>query len=118
MVLNNIMGRQKSTQPTLIDCEGTYVTKPEEIANYLNDFFSSKIQKLRKEISYVTENNSTIFNIKNYMSVSPVSRCLVFCSPCFLMPIFGYVPVPVFIGSLLVNRIFMALRQVCSVQLF
>ncbi len=30
-------------------------------------FFSSKVQKLRKEISYVTENNFTIFSIKNYM---------------------------------------------------
>ncbi len=36
-------------------------------------------------------------------TVSPVSLCLVFCSPsCFLMPMFGYVPVPVFIVSLLV----------------
>ncbi len=27
----SIMGRQKSIQPTLIDCDGTYVTKPEEL---------------------------------------------------------------------------------------
>lgn len=34
--LNSIMGRNYSAQPTYIDCGGTSITKPKEIANYLN----------------------------------------------------------------------------------
>ena len=31
---------------TYVDCKGVSITKPQEIANYFNDFFINKIDKL------------------------------------------------------------------------
>lgn len=42
--VNSIMGRNTSTQPTSMDCDGIFITKPKEIANYLNNYFGSKVQ--------------------------------------------------------------------------
>lgn len=65
--LNSIMGRKSSLQPTYIDCGGTFITKPKEIANHLNDYFRSMIYKLRKELSHGTDNSLSITHIKKYM---------------------------------------------------
>ncbi len=35
--LNNIVGRNTSPQHTFIECGGTFIRKPKEIANFLND---------------------------------------------------------------------------------
>ena len=34
--INNIMGRNTTPQPIFIECGGTFITKPKEIANHLN----------------------------------------------------------------------------------
>ena len=66
-MLNDIMGRKTSPQPTFIESGGIFITKPKEIADYLNIFFRSKVNKLRKESSQRADNSSNIVNIKDYM---------------------------------------------------
>lgn len=58
--LISIMGRGDASAPSYIESEGTFITKPSEIANYFNDYFTDKVGKLRQqmpkfnwEISYV-----------------------------------------------------------------
>lgn len=64
--LNDIMGRNTSPQPTFIENGGTFITKPKEIADHLNNFFRSKVNKLRKESSQRAD-SSSIVNIQDYM---------------------------------------------------
>ena len=66
-MLNDIMGRKTSPQPTFIESGGIFITKPKEIADHLNIFFRSKVNKLRKDSSRRADNSSTIVNIKDYM---------------------------------------------------
>lgn len=49
--LNDIMGRNSSPTPSFIEVEGSFITKPVEIANYFNDYFMNKVCKLRQEMS-------------------------------------------------------------------
>lgn len=46
--LNDIMGRKSSSTPSFIEVEGSFITKPAEIANYFNNYFTSKVYKLRQ----------------------------------------------------------------------
>ena len=48
--LNDIMGRKSNPTPSFIEVEGTYLTKPVDIANYFNDYFTNKVCKLRQEM--------------------------------------------------------------------
>lgn len=45
--LNEIMRRKSNMCSTYVDCEGVYITKPQEIGNYFNIFFINKVEKLR-----------------------------------------------------------------------
>ena len=50
--LNEIMRRKSNMGNTYVDCEGVFfITKPQEIANYFNDYFINKIEKLRATMS-------------------------------------------------------------------
>lgn len=61
--LNEIMGRKSSATPSFIEVEGSFITKPVDVANYFNDYFINKVCKLRQEMSTVGESlNSHIQN--------------------------------------------------------
>lgn len=44
------MGRRNTSTPSYIESEGVFITKPLEIANYFNDYFTGKVEKLRQEM--------------------------------------------------------------------
>lgn len=46
-ILNQLMGKSGRSTPSYLEVEGQFMTKPEDIANYLSYFFSDKIQKLK-----------------------------------------------------------------------
>ena len=41
------MGKKANSTPSFIESDGSFITKPTDIANYFNNFFSGKISKLR-----------------------------------------------------------------------
>lgn len=55
-----------STQPTFIESGGIFITKPREVANHLSDFFSNKVQSLRKTVAK-RSNSSTTSHLKEFM---------------------------------------------------
>ena len=42
-----IFGKKANSAPSFIESDGSFITKPTDIANYFNDFFIGKISKLR-----------------------------------------------------------------------
>lgn len=48
--MNEIMGRKSSTSSSFIQSDGVFITKPYEIANYFNNFFIGKVDKLRNNM--------------------------------------------------------------------
>ena len=42
------MGRSGDNTPSFIEADGSFITKPLDIANYFNDFFVGKIENLKK----------------------------------------------------------------------
>lgn len=48
--LNEIMGRKSNSTPSSIESNGSFITKPSDIANYFNNHFIEKVCKLRQEI--------------------------------------------------------------------
>ena len=48
--LNEILGKKANSAPSFIESDGSFITKPADIANYFNDFFIGKISKLRHDI--------------------------------------------------------------------
>ena len=44
------MVRKSNPTPSFIEVEGTFLTKPVDIANYFNDYFTNKVCKLRQEM--------------------------------------------------------------------
>lgn len=46
--LNYIMGRSGDNTPSFIESDGTFITKPQDIANYFNEYFVGKMKKLKK----------------------------------------------------------------------
>ena len=48
--LNKILGKKANSAPSFIESDGSFITKPTDIANYLNDFFIGKISKLRHDM--------------------------------------------------------------------
>lgn len=49
--VNNILGRKGNLVPFSIEVEGSFLTKPEAIANYFNDYFINKTQILQRNMS-------------------------------------------------------------------
>ena len=47
--LNEIMGKRKG-QTSFVETDGVYLTRPQQISNYFNDFFIEKIARLRGNI--------------------------------------------------------------------
>lgn len=45
--LNSLMGKSHRSTPSFLETEGHFLTKPTEIANYLNNYFIKKIDDLR-----------------------------------------------------------------------
>ena len=56
------MGRKSNTSISFIQSEGLFITKPYDIANYFNDFFKNKVEKLRggQQLSDGSLSNSLI----------------------------------------------------------
>lgn len=49
--MNNITGRNNNALPTHIESADGFITKPEDIANYFNTFYSTKIDQLTSNMS-------------------------------------------------------------------
>jgi hypothetical protein len=43
------MGKSGRSTPSFLEAEGNFITKPDEIDNYLSDYFSDQIQKLGRK---------------------------------------------------------------------
>lgn len=54
--LNNIMGRNSNMHAFFIETDGTFITKPYDIANYFNNYFISKVDKLRNAMCKTNDN--------------------------------------------------------------
>ena len=54
-ILNNIMGRNSNMHPSFIETEGKFITKPADIANHFNDYFTNKVDKLRNAMGAVED---------------------------------------------------------------
>lgn len=50
-ILNDVMGRKSKSTPSFLESEGHFITKPLDIADYLNNYFNDKVNKLRVEMS-------------------------------------------------------------------
>jgi hypothetical protein len=48
--LNYILGKKANLAPSFIELDGSFITKPTDIAHYFNDFFMGKISKLRDDM--------------------------------------------------------------------
>lgn len=51
--MNNIMGRNNNALPTHIESADGFITKPEDIANYFNTFYSTNTDTLTSNMSCV-----------------------------------------------------------------
>lgn len=49
-ILNQLMGKCGRSTPSYLEVDGNFITKPEDIANYLSYYFSDKIQKLNNDM--------------------------------------------------------------------
>ena len=48
---NNALGRGSNRASSFIEVDGAFITKPFDIAQYFNDFFTSKLDRLRRDVS-------------------------------------------------------------------
>lgn len=73
--INNVLGKKPNKTPAFVETENTFLTKPCEIANYFNDAFINKVNKLRSmvptcttntanHIKEIVKNKTTSFEIK------------------------------------------------------
>lgn len=53
----SILGKGHN-KPSFIESDGKFITKPQEIANYFNDYFSDKIDKIRKTMMTIAVDQS------------------------------------------------------------
>ena len=49
-VVNDMMGRNPKSCPSYLEVDGTFLTKPVDIANYFNDYYYYKINSLRSNM--------------------------------------------------------------------
>lgn len=59
--LNYNMGRKPNSPPSFIDVYGSFITKPLDIANHFNYYFTSKVEKLRSEMTILNSELSYFF---------------------------------------------------------
>ena len=59
------MGRKTNSSSNYVECDGIYITRPLEIANYFNTFFTNKIVKLRDNMAPTTSYKSDKLIKKN-----------------------------------------------------
>ena len=45
-----MLGKKANSAPSFIESDGSFITKPTDIAKYLNYFFIGKISKLRRDM--------------------------------------------------------------------
>ena len=57
-VVNDMLGRQQSSGQSYIEVDGSFLTKSDQIANYFNDFFLSKVNTLRTNMKQSSSNIS------------------------------------------------------------
>lgn len=64
-IINDLTGRKKRRAISFIEVDGNFLTQPSKIANYFNDYFTTKVESLRMTTS--NNNNTRISNelIKN-----------------------------------------------------
>ena len=48
---NNALGRGSNRASSFIEVDGAFITKPFDIAQYFNDFFTSKVDRLRRDVT-------------------------------------------------------------------
>lgn len=48
--LNQLTGRRDKSVPTFLDVGDTFLTKPSDIANFLGNYFTKKVQNLQKDM--------------------------------------------------------------------
>lgn len=65
--LNELMGKKTRSDPTFLEGDGIYLTKPREIANYLSQSFTNKIKKLRNAMEVRQEEKITCQLIRKYI---------------------------------------------------
>ncbi len=67
---NTILGRCKNNFSSFVEAEGVHLTKPSEIANYFNTYFTDKVCNLRSKMSCTTDDmrNSTYLITDNIMN--------------------------------------------------
>lgn len=46
---NNILDRSEANNPSFIESEGTFITKPHKVADHLNNFLSIKLKILDRK---------------------------------------------------------------------
>lgn len=42
-----LMCKKKKSTTRIVECEGTFITRPADVANYFNNFFTNKVNSLR-----------------------------------------------------------------------
>lgn len=57
-VLNKLTGRKNKDNPLFLEAGDKFITKPVEIANYLNDYFISKLDKLKENMPNLSDDIS------------------------------------------------------------
>lgn len=62
--LTDLLSRNKKLTPSFLEVEGKFITKPIEIANYFNNHYIDKIDKLRNTMPNI-DNNISYLLIKN-----------------------------------------------------
>ena len=65
-ILNQIMGRSSQQTHSFIEINGAFLTKPVDIANYFNNYFTSKVENLRA-IMTPSDGSSSCALIENYI---------------------------------------------------
>ena len=48
--LNDILGKKTNSDPSFIESDGSFITKPTDVSNYFNDFFIGKMSKCRHDM--------------------------------------------------------------------
>ena len=87
-VMNGIMGRTPGANPAYLEVEGKFISKPLNIANYFNDYFHTKVNNLRRNMTQVNDissftlikdlimkNKNCKFNIEK-VTINDVTRLL------------------------------------------
>ena len=67
-VVNDMLGRKPASSPAYIETDGTFLTKPDQIANYFNDFFLAKVNQLRSNMTQKGPNISNFLIEDKIMS--------------------------------------------------